>query len=175
VGACVHGLVRLEGLVLPLAVAHVLGVLAAPARALLHHRVPDQVAFDEAAIGILLRIALGIELGSVLPHGDHGPVRQRLALLGGLERRRARVELAELLVVGAIDRGEQQARLVVLRKGDLVTAGADGNGDRGERYRGGRENGVAAECHGVTPWAAAPGLPARAAGPSIFRNRAWRL
>jgi hypothetical protein len=114
-------------------------------------------------------------LGSVLAHGDHGPARQRLALFGGLERRRASVELAELLVVGAVDRGEQHGRLVVLRKGDLIAAGADGNGDRGERYRGGRKNDGAAQCHGVTPWTAALGLPACAAAPSIFRNRAWRL
>jgi len=39
-----------------------------------------------------------------LQHGDNGAVRQRLALLSRLEGRRAGVELAELLVVGAIDR-----------------------------------------------------------------------
>src|SRR5262245_34674788 len=36
IGAGVHALVCLEGLVLPLAVAHVVGVLGAPARALFH-------------------------------------------------------------------------------------------------------------------------------------------
>src|SRR5262249_43907304 len=61
IGAGVHAFVGLEGLVLPLAVAHVVGVLAAPARALFHHRVTDEVAFDEAAVGGLLRIALGVD------------------------------------------------------------------------------------------------------------------
>jgi hypothetical protein len=87
-----------------------------------------------------------------LAHGDHGAARQRLALLGGLERRGAGVELAELLVVGAVDRGEQHVRLVVLWKGDLVAAGAHGSGDD-ERCRGGEGNGnVAADCHGVSPF-----------------------
>src|SRR5215813_10075476 len=58
IGAGVHALVRLEGLVLPLAVAYVVGVLGAPARALFHHRVADEVALDEPAVGVLFRIAL---------------------------------------------------------------------------------------------------------------------
>src|SRR5262245_5565500 len=81
VGRRVHRLVGLEGLILPLAVAHIVRILTAPARALLHHRVADEIALDEAAVGGLLRVALGIELGGVLAHGDHGAARQRLALL----------------------------------------------------------------------------------------------
>src|SRR5262252_7787699 len=98
IGAGVHGLVALEGLVLPIAVAHVVGVLGAPARALFHHRVADEVAFDEAAVGVLFRVALGVELGGVLQHGDHGAARQRLALLGGVERRRAGVNSRNCLL-----------------------------------------------------------------------------
>src|SRR5262249_8079490 len=82
------------------------GVFGAPARALFHHRVADEVAFDEAAVGVLLRIALGVELGGVLQHGDHGAARQRLALLGGVGGRPAGVELRELLGVCAVHRGE---------------------------------------------------------------------
>jgi len=73
-----------------------------------------------------------------LAHGDHGAARQRLTLLGGVERRRAGVELAELLVVGAIDRREQDARFVVLRKGDFVAAGGYRGGDSERRERGRR-------------------------------------
>src|ERR1700720_3469206 len=62
IGPGVHALVGLEGLVLPLAVAHAVGVFGAPARALFHHRVADEVAFGEAAVGVLLRIALSVEL-----------------------------------------------------------------------------------------------------------------
>src|SRR5262249_14424433 len=109
IGAGVHGLVALEGLVLPLTVADVVGVLGAAAGALFHLRVADEVAFDEAAVGVLFRVALGVELGGVLQHGDHGAARQRLALLGGVERRRAGVELAELLVVAAIDPAQDPA------------------------------------------------------------------
>ena len=65
-------------------------------------------------------IALGIELGSVLDQGDDGAAWQRLKGF------RAGVELAELLVVGAIDGGKQHARGVVLWEGDLVAAGARG-------------------------------------------------
>jgi len=92
-----------------------------------------------------------------------GAARQRLTLLGGVERRRAGVELAELLVVGAINRGEQDARLVALRKGDLVSAGAHrgGDGERRERGRGGRDDEIAADRHGVSPSAGGPACPAR--------------
>src|SRR5262245_34628760 len=72
IGAGIHALVGLEGLVLPLAVAHVVGVLGAPARALFHHRVADEVALDEAAVGVLFRVALGVELGGGLRYGRHG-------------------------------------------------------------------------------------------------------
>src|SRR5262249_24270925 len=172
IGAGIYALVGLEGLVLPLAVAHVVGVLGAPARALFHHRVADEVALDEAAVGVLFRIALGVELGGVLQHGDHGAGRQRLAFLGGVERRRAGVELAELLVVGAIDRGEKHAPGVVLRKGDLVAAGAHraAGGERRERAGDGRNGDGGADGHGVSPLAlAAPG--SHPCGCSVWRTR----
>jgi hypothetical protein len=65
IGRTVRSLVCLEGLVLPLPVTHVVRILAAPARTLLHHRVADEVTFDEATVGVLLRIALGIELSMI--------------------------------------------------------------------------------------------------------------
>ena len=104
-------------------------------------------------LAVLLRIALGVELGGVLQHGNHGAARQRLALLGGVERRRAGIELAELLVIGAIDRGEEHARGVVLREGDLVAAGTHGNddGQRRDRAGDGRNGDEGADCHGVSP------------------------
>jgi hypothetical protein len=81
IGRGVRTLVRLEGLVLPFAVADVVRVLGAPARALFHHRVADEIAFDETAVGVFFGIALGIELGSVLDQGDDGAAWQRLAFL----------------------------------------------------------------------------------------------
>src|SRR5262249_47297803 len=107
------------------------------------------------------RIALGVELGGVLQHGDHGAVRQRRALLGGVERRRAGVELAELLVVGAVDRGEEHARGVAVRKGDLVAAGAHGTdgGGRGDRGGHGRNGGEGSDWYGVSPLAVAAPAP----------------
>src|SRR6185436_3306948 len=54
IGRGVGALVRLEGLVLPFAVADVVRVLGAPARALFHHRIADEIALDEAAVGVLL-------------------------------------------------------------------------------------------------------------------------
>src|SRR5262245_10635661 len=66
VGLVVDGFVGLEGLVLPFAVAHVLGILAAPAGALFHDRVADELALDKAAVGIPFGIAVGVEFGLVL-------------------------------------------------------------------------------------------------------------
>src|SRR5215470_7836576 len=60
-------LVGAEGLVLPFAIALRLGVFAAPPGLLLHHRITlDRVRLHEAAVRVLRRIALGIELGGVL-------------------------------------------------------------------------------------------------------------
>src|SRR5215472_16791430 len=88
------------------------------------------------------------------------PLGSGSPFLARLERRRAGVELAELLFVGAIHGREQHAsRLVVVRKGDFVAAGADGNNERGERCCAAGKNDVAAECHGVSPFCA--GLAAR--------------
>ena len=123
-GVRVRLLGRREGLIFPLAVADVVRILGAPALALLHHRVGDEVALDEAAVGVLLGIAVGAELGAVLHQGDHRAVRHRLALLGGIDRRLAGVELAVLLVVGAIDRRVEHALVVAFGKRDLVAARA---------------------------------------------------
>src|SRR5262249_14834885 len=80
------------------------------------------------------------------------------------------VELAELLVVGAIDRGEEHARGVVLRKGDLVAAGVHGTdgGERGDRAGDGRNGDEGADCHGVSPLALAAPAPYRC---SVARAR----
>src|SRR5262249_44880995 len=122
VGLVVDGLVRGEDLVLPLAVAHVVRIFGAPAGALLHHRVGDELVFDEPAIGVLLGIAVGAELGRVLQHGDRGALRQRLPLLGGLDRGRRREVLAVLLVVGAVERPVHHALVVARRERNLVAA-----------------------------------------------------
>src|SRR5713226_8428236 len=66
VGLVVDLLVRQEGLILPLAVADIVRILGAPAGALLHDRVGDQIALGKAAIGVLGRIAIGAELRGVL-------------------------------------------------------------------------------------------------------------
>src|SRR5947208_849606 len=55
-------LVCRERLIFPLTVADLRRVLGAPASALLHHAVTDEIAFKEAAVGVLGGIALGIEL-----------------------------------------------------------------------------------------------------------------
>src|ERR1700730_18417768 len=136
-------LVRLEYLVFPFAVAIVVGILAAPAGALLHHAVAgDGIGLDEVAIGVLLGIALRVELGGVVHHGDHGAARQRLALLRRLERRGAGVELAERLAGDVVERHVAHAFGIALRKRDLVAAGAAPGAGGGGRDR--RDDEVAA-------------------------------
>src|SRR5262245_26730482 len=148
IGVGVGRLVRPEGLILPLAVANIVGILGAPAGALLHYVVSDDVGLDEAAVRILHRIALRIELRSILHVYDHRSVRQRLAALGGLDRRLAGIELAVLLVVGAVERGKEHALRVVLREGDLFAGGLDLGLDRN---RGGKRGRARDERDGVAP------------------------
>ena len=178
IGRRVGALVGLEGLVLPFAIADIVRIFRAPARALFHHRVGEEIALDEAAVGVLFGVALGVELGGILDHGDHGPARQRLALLGRVECLRAGVELTELLVVRAVDGGEQHARGMALREGDLVAAGAHGNDDRegGDGGGDGRNSDASGlDGHAMSPplAAAAPGsrrAAGRGAAPRIYPN-----
>jgi hypothetical protein len=62
IGLVVDLLVRAKRLILPFAVPNVILVLGAPAVALFHHRVGDEVALLETAVGILERLAGRIEL-----------------------------------------------------------------------------------------------------------------
>src|SRR5207248_11580726 len=55
----------------------------------------------------------------------HRAVRQRLAALGSFDRRVAGIELATLLVVGAVHRGVELPLRVALRKNDLLSRGLD--------------------------------------------------
>src|SRR5262249_56222081 len=72
IGVRVGRPVGAEGLILPFAVALRLGVFAAPSGLLLHHGIAlDRVRLDEAAAGVLSRIALLIALVCILDHPDH--------------------------------------------------------------------------------------------------------
>ena len=113
VGLVVELPVGAEGRVLPLAVPDVVGVFRSPSLPLLHHRVGDQIALEEAAPPVLEGIALRVHLGLVLDQGEHGAVGQGLALLGRLDGRgRARVELPVLLDVVPIGDGVEHPVLV---------------------------------------------------------------
>src|SRR5262249_36886244 len=124
IGAGIGCLVGLEGLIFPFAVAHIVRVLGAPARTLLHHGIADEIGLDEAAVRVLLWIALRVQLGGVLHERDNGAARQWLPSLGGVDRRRADIELAVLLVVRPIDGRKQHALGIILGKSHLVAAGA---------------------------------------------------
>src|SRR2546425_11728608 len=63
----------------------------------------SQLALDEAAVGVLHRITLGVHLRFVLDQGQDGAARDRLALLGRPDRLRSPVELAVLLGVVPIE------------------------------------------------------------------------
>src|SRR5215510_1179234 len=130
IGLGVGHLVGAEGLIFPLAVTLAVRIFGTPAGPLLHHGVADNVGLDEAAVGILLRVALGVELGGELHEREHGAVRQRLPLLGGIDRGATGVELAILFDVGPIEIRIQNALAIGFRKGDLVAAGADRARDR---------------------------------------------
>src|SRR4029077_19655791 len=121
-----------ERRVLPVAVPYILRVLRAPARPLLHHGDPDEVAFDESAVGVLGRVAGTVDLRLVLDQGQHRAARNRLPLTGRLDGVRGAVELAILLVVVAVDRGVEHVILVVRRERDLLGAGAARNHGQGD-------------------------------------------
>src|SRR5262249_17763913 len=57
-GVRIRLLRRREGLIFPLAVADIVRIFGAPALALLHHGVADDVGLDEAAVGVLLGVAV---------------------------------------------------------------------------------------------------------------------
>src|SRR6185295_1599263 len=148
VGLVVHGFVGLEGLVLPLAVAQLLGILAAPTGSLLHDRVADELALDEAAVGVPFRIAVGVEFGLVLHQREDAAARDRLPRLHCGDGFRCRIEFPVLLVVWAIDGGVEHALGVVLGKGDLFATGAHPDG---QRHGGQAERGNDWQCfHGVS-------------------------
>src|SRR5262245_13466142 len=140
IGLLVDLLVRAERLVLPFAVANVVLVLGAPAVALLHDRVGDEIALLEAAVGTLDRLAGRVELRLVLHQHQHRTARDRLALAHGFDRSRRRVELAILLVVVAVDRGVKRAFLETLRERDLVAAGKRRIADQRPRRRSERDS-----------------------------------
>src|SRR5262249_8645590 len=124
VGIGIGCLVGAERLIFPFAIALCLGIFGAPAGALLHHRVAhDVIGLDETPIGVLHGIALRVELRRVLRNRDDGALRQRIALLGGIDRRLAGDVFAYLLVLGAVERHVDHALCIVRRKRDLVAAG----------------------------------------------------
>jgi hypothetical protein len=116
-------LVRAERLIFPFSVTQLVGIFRAPAGALFHHRIGDKVAFDETALGILRRLACGVELRLVLHQGEDGAARNRLAFPRRLDGGRCRPKLAILLVVVPVQRGVERSLGVVLRESNLVTAG----------------------------------------------------
>src|ERR1700719_2331137 len=97
-------LVGAEGLVLPFAIALWLWILAPPPGLFLHHGIAqDSVRLDEAAIGVLGRVALRVELSGILHHGDHGTARKRRALLGRVDGHLTGVILTDLLVFWPVE------------------------------------------------------------------------
>ena len=128
-GVRVGRLGRREGLIFPFAVADVVGILGAPALALLHHRVAENVGLDEAAVRVLLGVSVRAELGAILHQRDDGAVGHRLTLLGGVDRGLAGVEFAVLLVVRAIDGRVEHALVEPFRKLDQIAARPNLRGD----------------------------------------------
>jgi hypothetical protein len=61
---------------------------------------------------------------------DDHRAAQRLPRLGGIDRGLAGVELADLLAVGSVEGGVEDAARIILRTGDLVSAGARLRRDR---------------------------------------------
>src|SRR5215470_15098202 len=128
IGIGIGSLVGAERLIYPFAIALRFGIFGAPAGALLHHGVADDIAgLDEAAAGVLHRIAPRIELRGILRDGDHGALRQRIALLGGIDRRLAGEIFAHLFVLSAVKGHVDHAFGIVRRERDLVAAGLRGD------------------------------------------------
>src|SRR4029453_11341932 len=165
VGLVVELAVRAEDRVLPLAVADVVGILGAPAGALFHDRVGDEIALHEAPLGVLDRVALGVDLRLVLHQGENGAAGQGLAFLGRLARGRARVQLPVLLDVVPVGDGVED---IVLEPGwerDLFRARAAAGGhDREGGYDEGYDDERQGPC--AHPISSVP----RSAG----RVRVWR-
>src|SRR5206468_5057193 len=133
IGVGIGCLVGAERLIYPFAVALRLRIFGAPAGALLHHRVADDVAgLDEASVGVLHGISLRIELRRVLRNGDDRALRQRIALPGGIDRRLPGAVFAYLLVLSAVERHVDHALGVLRRKRDLVAAGLRRDRQRGD-------------------------------------------
>src|SRR5215831_20966956 len=104
IGVRVSRLVGTEDLILPFAVALRLGVFAAPSGLLLHHCIAlDRVRLDEAAAGVLGRIALPVELGGILDHRDHCSGWKRRPLLGSIDRDLTGVIFTNLLVFRPVE------------------------------------------------------------------------
>src|SRR5215831_11847550 len=154
----VYGLVGIEDLIFPFAVARGVGIVASPARTLRHHPVAANVCRpDEAAVGVLDRIALCVELRSESNRGDDRVAGQGHALLGGLDCFSTGVVGSDLLALRTIDGHVDDAARIILRKDHLVGAGPDLD-RRGEpcdyRNDGGNAE-ISAKCHGLLPiWSA---------------------
>jgi hypothetical protein len=120
VGRAVH----LERLILPVAVADLVGDVLAPTGALFHHGVADDfLGAHEASVRAFHRFAFVVHLGGVLRHRQHRAVGQRLAGLGGVDRGLAAgIEQPHLLEVGAVDRLIEHALGVVGGEYDQVAA-----------------------------------------------------
>src|SRR5437667_527324 len=156
VGLVVELAVRGESRVLPLTVAEVYRVLGPPPRPLLHDRDADDVALEEAAVGVLERGAGRVHLCLVLDERQDGAARHRLAFPHRLDGFGGAVELAVLLVVVAVDRRVEDVVLVVRREGDLLGPGAAGQRrqDDGEREHQDDERAISHS----TSWVVGPSL-----------------
>src|SRR5262249_25278768 len=119
IGIRIGGLVGAGGLILPLTLSLRLGIFGAPARAPFPHGVAHDVAgLDETTAGVLHRIAFRIELRRVLRNGDDRALRQRIAFLGGIDRRLAGNILAHLLVLRTVEGHVDDAFGIVRRERD---------------------------------------------------------
>ena len=113
-----------------------------PQRRLLWARKAEDLGVDspEELNRVVGATGLRVELGLPLHHRDHRSARQRLALLGGIERGLGGIELTELLVVGAVHGREQHAFVESFRKHDVKGLchrdhGLDGAGRGRLRHR----------------------------------------
>src|SRR5215475_12943307 len=85
IGIRVGRLVGTEGLVLPVAVAHLLRIGCTPSGALFHYSVAHNgICSNETTVGVLGRLAFGIKLRGILDDGDHCAIRKRIPFLGSL-------------------------------------------------------------------------------------------
>ena len=117
-GAGVDRLVGAERLVLPLAVADRSPDIRRPSRCASPSRCrPSSLSLMKRPLASFSGLPLRVELGGELHQRDHSAARHRLALLGGVDRfGRRDIELAVLLVVGAVDGRVEHALRIVLRE-----------------------------------------------------------